>query len=122
MKKPAHKPLWINGIRYNDLAAATAKINLLIGWKVSTLWVSRIASEGTSKEINGVIISAIPLPELSSTRSLLKKHKTHQRKRAQEPPKQEASEQEASEQEVFPLLRYPPGKTPVDRGINHAQL
>ena len=86
----ASAPAWINGVRFDSVAAAAARISLLLGWKVAERWVSVLVKAGMSMTVNGVRISAAP-PAAKKTSAACP-----------------------------PLLRYPAGETPIDRGAPHA--
>ena len=94
----ANAPVWINGERLDGVAAAAARISLLLGWKVAEQWVSALVEAGTNATINGVSVSAAP-PEAKPATPV-------------------AGELPAIPRQ--PLLRYPAGEAPIDRGAPHA--
>jgi hypothetical protein len=132
--------VWINGIRFNGFKAAAKQMSLLLGWDVSFRWVSSVVKNGLTKTVDDVTISATP-PK-SDAESPVKaaevKRNRPERKKSEPAPQNTedtafhdtAPEQPGDmvEQDVrgerlsgrFPILRYPRGEAPVDRGVNHS--
>jgi hypothetical protein len=101
------KPVWINGVRYDSAGSAAARLSFLLGWKVDSRWADALVKAGISMTVNGVRIGAVP-PE------------NRQAPRLERPP---AERSEAAGPAVSrpPLLRYPRGTAPIDRGAPHAR-
>jgi hypothetical protein len=146
MSRAISRPVWVNGIRYNDIKAALEQINILLGRKVYLSWVSAIVKAGDVKTVDGVTISAVP-PESEPTATVEPvKPKRGRPKRMEPEPaslklldekpavppepdkaspgqpmdqvKQEAPEEPRGPSRL-PILRYPRGGRPLERGICH---
>jgi hypothetical protein len=96
-------PVRVNGIRYDGVKAAAERMSVLLGWEVSVKWVSGVVKNGWAMTIGGVTISACP-PESAPAR---------RRSRRKPPPGPPSGR--------LPLLRYPPGTAPLDRGVCYSR-
>jgi hypothetical protein len=57
--------VWVNGIRCEGAQAASERASLLLGWKASAIWISRVIKKHGTAIVGGVRISAYP-PEAAS--------------------------------------------------------
>jgi hypothetical protein len=96
-------PVWVNGECCDGLKAAAERVSLLSGQKVSAVYLSRQIKRYGTIVHKGVTVSGKAalepkkLPDTSVTKEPEKEPPTTQGRR--------------------PLLRYPPGEAPIDRGI-----
>jgi hypothetical protein len=151
--KPPPAPVWVNGIRYNDIKEALEQINLLLGRKIHLRWVSAIVNSGDTRTVDGVTISAMPPesgqedpgetepPKPPPKRGRPRTAWPEPDRDEPDPPFPELSGMKlkwleeapiqkpitAKSEEVgghpassrLPLLRYPRGEMPLERGICH---
>jgi hypothetical protein len=130
------KPIWVNGIRYNGAKEAAERMSLLLGYEIDTRWVSHIIRDKISTSVNGVAIS--PTPPDSDPAAPVEPVKQKKAKRGipkqpeqepepaalnekpADPPEPEDSPDEYEYRKSFqlPLIRYPKGETPLDRGLS----
>ncbi|MDR2094409.1 MAG: hypothetical protein LBP76_02685 [Treponema sp.] len=95
-------PVWVNGECCDGLKAAAERVRLLSGKQVNTEYLSQKIRKCGAMVYKGIAIStASPepeeLPELPVVKEPEKERPTTQRRR--------------------PLLRYPPGEAPIERGL-----
>jgi hypothetical protein len=128
------KAVWVNGIRYNGAKEAAERMSLLLGFEIKTSWVYRVIRDKASKSVNGVTISPTP-PDSGSAAPVepVKQKKAKQgvlkrldpgpepeslNEKPAAPPEPEGPPDEYEYRKSFqlPLLRYPKGESPLDRG------
>ncbi|MDR1902930.1 MAG: hypothetical protein LBQ88_11690 [Treponema sp.] len=120
--------VWVNGKRYESAKDAAEAVSLLFGWRVRPAWVRDVVKNGSGTVTRGVTVSAAPPEESGSGKAAGKKPvKTPPPAPAAEPeaalpaPEGEPENAAPGKGVNYPLLRYPPGQSPLDRGLNRAE-
>jgi hypothetical protein len=92
-------PVWVNGVCFIGVKDAAEEASRLSGRKVSAIWVSRQLRRAGAAAVGGVTLGASP-PEGK--------------------PGAETPGGAGTPAGPRPLLRYPPGERPLDRGVCRA--
>jgi hypothetical protein len=111
-------------------------MTLLLGFEIDTKWVSHIIRDKISTSVNGVTISPTPPDSGPAAHAKPVKQKKAKRdvpkrpdpgpepaslnEKPAAPPEPEGPPDEYEYRKSFqlPLLRYPKGETPLDRGLS----
>jgi hypothetical protein len=118
--------VWVNGKRYESAKGAAEAASLLFGWEVNAAWIRNMVKTGSGTVAKGVTVSAAP-PEGGGSRKASGKKPVKTPPPAAEPeavpPPAEGEPENAAPGKggSYPLLRYPPGQSPLDRGLNRAE-
>jgi hypothetical protein len=96
--------VWVNGEYCFGVKEAAERVSLISGRKISGVWLSRKIKKDGLFVLKGVVIStADPEPE-----------------KLPELPVAEPERETPPAYGRRPLLRYPPGEAPIDRGVCRA--
>jgi hypothetical protein len=124
-------PVWVNGKRYDSPKEAAEQVSLLLGWRevhASLISLSRdmyrdivlgnvtISTSPPKTEKTDNVKTAVETPGQPVHQSLLRKAETIRSNRESwitvETPRAPAR---------APLLRYPPGESPMERGLPYVR-